>query len=347
MMMIERITSRPCAERGPGHAVLTIAGTGLPEVADVTVILRQGSGASQKTLGAHGWQPSEARLTPLEARAVAGGLDIVVGPDVVQHLRPGNYGLSLAAGGEPGQAKGFSWTVPPFRPSRTPVTAAPPDPPPPPPPPPPSSPDEPEAEAAPPETADPAETLRSDPRPAPTPPAGRIPMIPVAAGLALLVAAAVLWAVWSGDGEAVPAPGTAPTASSAPPPAADPEALARRMVAENATPQAMGEQGRRLLEDGQPGAALLLLRRAGDGGDVQSLLALARLFDPSPGGRPVAGGPDPSGVMALTLYQRADTLSPGIGRPGRDALVDWARTRDAAGDPLGAVILRAAENLDN
>lgn len=367
MTRIDRIVTRPSGAYGPGHAVIEVVGQDLPAAEGCAMVLRQGSGAALKTLGPHGWQSSEVRLIPLAARTTADGLELVVGPEVVQHLRPGNYTLVLGEAA----TKAFSWTLAPFRPSRTAVVAEP-DPVPAARPLPtsdstlasaPSAPapsPQPVSTPEPAPSPEPTPTPELEPEPEPVPPpltAGPSPQ-PVtppapawhrlalwgglAAGVAAVAAVALFLLLPFDDGETSP-----PPAHAAAPVSGAIDDAARRMVAENASPDSLGALGRQLLAEGQVGSALLLLRRAGDGGDVDSLLALGRLFDPSVPDPRAAGAPAPNGVMAATLYHRAGTLRVGAGQSEMAALIAWAESRAETGDATARAILFAVPTLDN
>lgn len=375
MSRMDRIATRACPDHGLGHAIVSVTGQDLPGQGCV-VVIQQGSGAGRQTLGAQGWQSSEARLTPLEVRPVTGGVDIVLGPDVVQHLKPGNYRLRLSDGTRTTEDKGFSWTVPPYRPARRPVTAppaataaAPPAPGPrmeatlgsavapevvhePPPGPKPKVEIPPEPKPTPEPEPEP-EPVAAEPSAAPNPLAETrrpLPMLPIAVVLGVVILAVAGWSWWQqrdrGDIAATATPLPAAEAPVVEPPDDDAEALARRMVADNASPASLRDLGRELLAEGQVGAALLLLRRAGDGGDAEALVVLGRLFDPSPAGQPVEGGPAADARSALTLYQRAEGLRPGAARPALADLAAWATAQAAAGD-ADAMMLLPLLSIDN
>ena len=396
-----RVAADP--QRGPGHVVVSVTGSGLT-AEQCSLVLQQGSGSALKHLGPNGWQSSEARLQPLAVTPTPTGLALLLGPTTVQHIQQGNYRLHLVLNGGTTEGKGFAWTAPPFRPSQTLLTV----------------PDEetdtggphgpgsdgvvftaaprPKAEPAAPEPepepdAEPepelppmpldAPTREEDPQESPSFVRSTLPWLLAGLVLLLLIGGGLSYWLWGREAppeepvvvetqepqpvpepepepeaepelEALPAlpplPGLPEPDSAAPPLPPLPntqdqgesltlEEKLRRFLATNPTPEAMATWGTELLAEREVGAALLLLRRAGEGGHVDALLAVGRLYDPSPGGLRVQGGPAPNGRIAITQYRQARDLGSTEATEALTRLTTWAEDEAARGNSEAQTLL--------
>ena len=95
-----RAEAEPLPEGTPGHGRIVVTGIGAPPGAIAFTLRREGYQLG--CLGPRGWQATEEALRAERVAAVpeVGGWAIVLGPDLVRHLRPAPYLLGLPALGE-------------------------------------------------------------------------------------------------------------------------------------------------------------------------------------------------------------------------------------------------------
>ncbi len=84
----------------PGEAVLAVKllGATISAPGTLRVAIRR-SGYETPNLGPDGWQVPEAALLPVEVRTIPDGLELRLGPDIVQHMQRGNYHVVLSGAG--------------------------------------------------------------------------------------------------------------------------------------------------------------------------------------------------------------------------------------------------------
>lgn len=320
------VTARvvPDPARPPGHARLVLAGLARAPSDARFGLMREGYAAAH--LGPGGWQMGEALLAPQEVEAEAGGIALVLGPEICRHLEPGPVTLRLPGAGV---------ETPLFWPPSIVVF------------------DDADATiavgmrrpkpAAPPAPAAPAPAPPAPPPPAPPPPAP--PPAPTRRSLALPLAlvplvlaggAAAAWWFLLREKPAEPAP--------PPPPApAWPEgtdALTPAEVVARA-PDAAGifAVAARRQERGRHDDALVLFEEAADRGVAPALTALARLYDPNgfQPGKPFSS-PDPR--LAALYYRRAEQAGDTQASAPRAALKAYLEREAAAGNTTAADALR-------
>jgi len=336
-----------------GHAIILLQGVmDLP--ADPRFrILREGW--AKGTLGAEGWQVSDALISPDRVEASPQGVRLYLGPQVVDWLEAGPVQFRLPAARI--EAPLFWPDVPPLHGGSGHTIAVPPPVarPAPPPPPPPLPIDDPDATLAVP-----------PPRPAPPPPLSVPQPAPVAASRSALpwILLALLLVLAAGGGAywwfvlrerpappeppqtdpieiaPEPLPRTPPPQPDLPPvrPLAEPSAPAGldglsvpEVIARAASPTAITEEATRRYDAGRYDDALLLWEAAARAGNAASLTRLARLYDPVGfvPGRPFR---DPDPRQAARHYRDAAAGGDAGAAEPRARLRQWLEDRAREGD---------------
>jgi hypothetical protein len=117
---VATLTIEPRDGARPGEAVITVTIQGATASArGVLFAIRRPGYAAGENLGPDGWQVPEAQLAPSDARPTERGIELLVGPSVVQHMQQGNYEFVLSGGGLAAPIIGkFTWrNVRPFVPA--------------------------------------------------------------------------------------------------------------------------------------------------------------------------------------------------------------------------------------
>ena len=337
-----------------GHAIILLQGVMDPPADPRFRILREGW--AKGTLGAEGWQVSDALISPDRVETSPQGVRLYLGPQVVDWLEAGPVQFRLP--GARIEAPLFWPDVPPLHGGSGHTIAVPPPAvrPAPPPAPPPLPMEDPDATIA-----------MAPPRPA-APPALSVPQpAPIAASrsalpwilLALLLVAAaaggVYWWFVLRERPAPPAPPqvdpievapeplprTPPTPQPELPPVrpqAEPQGPATldglpvpEVIARAASPGAISEEAARRYEAGRYDDALLLWEAAARAGNAASLTRLARLYDPVGfvPGRPFR---DPDPRQAARHYRDAATAGDAGAAEPRARLRQWLEDRAREGD---------------
>ena len=331
-----RAEAEPLPEGTPGHGRIVVTGIGAPPGAIAFTLRREGYQLG--CLGPRGWQATEEALRAERVAAVpeVGGWAIVLGPDLVRHLRPAPYLLGLPALGEEVAVfwpDGIEMPVAPQDLLPPPRRATPPQRWP-----------EPLPDPALPRAADPALPRAADPAPqqqraAPSPPRRPWAWIALGAVLPLAVGGFALRDTLFGA-LPTPAPVARPATVPAPPPwpegtdslplrdlvAIAPDAAGIRIAAE------------RRQRAGRHDDALALFEEAASRGDGGASLALARLYDPlgfAPG-RPFRV---PDAFQAARHYQDAARRGADATAP-RAVLRTHLEAQAQAGEAAAAAILR-------
>jgi hypothetical protein len=341
-----------------GHAIILLQGVMDPPADPRFRILREGW--AKGTLGAEGWQVSDALISPDRVEPSPQGVRLYLGPQVVDWLEAGPVQFRLPAARI--EAPLFWPDVPPLHGGSGHTIALPP----------PAVRLAPPPAAAPPPMDDPDATVVMAPRQVPPPlsvpqalpvqPPGR-PVWPWLLLALLLVLAACGGAYWwfvlrERPVPAPPAPedpieiapeplprNLAPIAPPVEPPALPPvrptvepggpaslDGLTVAEVIERATsPAAIADEAARRYATGRYDDALLLWEAAARAGHAASLAQLARLYDPvgfEPG-RPFRG-PDPR--QAARLYRDAVAAGDTSATEARARLRQWLDDRAREGD---------------
>jgi hypothetical protein len=94
-----------------GEAVISVAVQGATAQArGIQFAVRRPGYSAGENLGPDGWQVPEAQLTPVDARPTDRGVELLVGPSIVQHMQQGNYEFVLSGGGLAAPITGrFTW----------------------------------------------------------------------------------------------------------------------------------------------------------------------------------------------------------------------------------------------
>lgn len=345
-----RAAADPAHPEG-GHAIILLQGVmDLP--ADPRFrILREGW--AKGTLGAEGWQVSDALISPDRVEASPQGVRLYLGPQVVDWLEAGPVQFRLPAARI--EAPLFWPDVPPLHGGSGHTIAVPPPAVRPAPAPPPLPIDDPDATLA-----------VSPPRPAAPPPLSVPQPAPVAASrsalswillVLLLVLAAGGGAYWwfvlrerpappeppltdPIEIAPEPLPRTPPPQPDLPPvrPLAEPSAPASldglsvpEVIARAASPTAIMEEATRRYDAGRYDDALLLWEAAARAGNAASLTRLARLYDPVGfvPGRPFR---DPDPRQAARHYRDAVAGGDAGAAEPRARLRQWLEDRAREGD---------------
>ena len=348
-----RAAADPAHPEG-GHAIILLQGVmDLP--ADPRFrILREGW--AKGTLGAEGWQVSDALISPDRVETSPQGVRLYLGPQVVDWLEAGPVQFRLPAARI--EAPLFWPDVPPLHGGSGHTIAVPPPAvrPAPPPPPPPLPIDDPDATLAvpPPRPAAPPPPL-SVPQPAPVAASrSALPWILLALLLVLAAGGGAYWWFVLRERPAPPEPpqtdpieiAPEPLPRTPPPqpdlpsvrPLVEPGAPASldglsvpEVIARAASPAAIMEEATRRYDAGRYDDALLLWEAAARAGNAASLTRLARLYDPVGfvPGRPFR---DPDPRQAARHYRDAVGGGDAGAAEPRARLRQWLEDRAREGD---------------
>lgn len=352
MSDIRAVKVRDDKTRGRGYVILSLEGTGL-QVPDGIVLTRKGSGKTEY-LDSRGWQPAQAKIKPDHVEPTQSGMEIFLGPTVVQHVRPNsNYTVGLVSADGKVESRGLTWKAMPF--VGTPGKEWQPQ----------QKPKRPDGYTSPDGRVDPGRVQnggKEEPvkdnfaqedgrKPPPVVAGNKNPdtvLTPkrVIAGTALVLAAIALGAFLylkgipdSGQGvsdaeEVVSQPDPDQESPEGVPHSPDilsPEEEVRRFIATGPSAERITEKGHEMLQRGHAGLALTLYRRAGDAGDSAALMAAARLYDPlEPTGGPEA--PQKRSEFAFNFYRRAREMGNPDANGAISRLRGWLETEAAAGD---------------
>jgi hypothetical protein len=336
------VRAEPDPSRPLGHARIIVSGVAAAPAEAALMIRREGY---EKTfLGPHGWQVSEARVTPIAVEREGGATVFVVGPDIVRHMEPGPVLFAWpAARAEaalfwPDTIDVFDGELPADEPEPSPAPPPTPVAPAPPPPPP--------VAPAPPPAPAPVTAPAPPPSPAPAGGPGKdrasggsIAATLIAVAIALLAAGAAAWWFLLREQPApAPTPIPAPVQDErppVPPPPVPPwpegtDDLTLQDLVQRA-PNVAGIHAAALRRQaaGRHDDALVLFEEAADRGHAPSLTALARLYDPNGfvPGRPFRS-PDP---RAAARYYREAVQRGDVDAEAPRATLRERLERDAAG----------------
>ncbi len=364
--MIRSITISDDRAKGRGWARMVIAGTDLPHEALALRIVQGG-----RHLTPDGFQTGVAEVHPTAAEELDdGGLSLLLGPDIVQHMRAGNYTFELVSHGASVGGKAAPWKAAPYRPTagdpppvRQPVTIT-------------STrtttpgvlggSTTPTTDGAGSEATTITETkgvtdkkTTAQRQGAGTEmPASGAPLasegtkgpktriVAIIAGVAsllVLLAAGGWWAYQQGIGpfataDAEPTPAPAPAAApSTQAPTLSATDRAQQFLATTSDPAAIATEAAAFLAEGEVGVAIILYRRAADGGHAPALLDLARIYDPT---SDVGDAANKRADFAYNFYRRARQGGSADAETAITALGAWAEEQARAGHGDAAQLLR-------
>lgn len=345
--MIKKISVARADDKGPGWARVQITGSGLPGQG-LTLRIADGS----TCLSDSGFQAGQHIITPQEFEYLGdSALTLLLGPHIVQHLDRANYTFSLLCDGQEHSKKVVSWPIT-FTPTtevpiprRTGVTIE-------------RQPVKTEGGLAPEAGTGasdaPAEAVIPPPaRPLEAPrPVHDVPQSGGSAGKAIgliagavLIAAAIAAGAWwlyknnTSTPAETPLAATPETVTPAPDSASTltPQQQAEAFLATNPSAQDMSARAGEFLAQGHLDVAVLLYRRAADGGETAALLQLGRIYDPfSDLGNSTLKRPQ----VAYNFYRKAMLAGDAGAKEAINALRKWATESADAGNADAAQLLR-------